>query len=201
LLSISNKFTFEPSFVIDGYAAGKVVEGGQPTAELSRVLEELGVRVITGLEINDSLFSIDVLVCNGKLLVVDVGPLLDAKMDRLLEIAGTDIYELQCHLATGQRILPGRFPPPRTKGYALRFLYSRASGVLEPANGKSLPTRTPRGSGRIEWERRPGDRVGPPSSVADTLGWVMVIGEDRSMAWLNAKNTRPEELFRIRGEK
>ena len=122
------------------------------------------------LGIRDSFFSADVIVNEGVTALLEIGLLLDTKIDRLLSFTGADIYACACALATGG-IGPGMTPCP--DGFALRFLY----GLQADGGGASL-------NGRpwvVEWERD-GGRF-PPASLADSFGWVLCRGDDSETAY------------------
>ena len=191
ILSIADKYTgvSSKSFAIEGFATSRLASPDQPTA----ALEKLSVEVVAALDIDDSFFSIDAIYAEGELFVLDVGLLLDAKIDRLLAIAGLDVYQLLVRLATGEKLSSSAYRLPNGKGFALRFLYADRKGELLPRIGYELNDRL-----AIEWERVGGDQVQPPRSVADTVGWLTSEREDRMSAWKSVLEARAEEFFQIR---
>ncbi len=202
VLGIAHKFTLGPKhhFVINGFATGGL--GRNANKEYEKVLEELidlGYRVVATLEIDDSFFSIDVVSGEQGLVVVDVGLLLDAKIDRLLYFSGLDVYELRCRLAIGEKATVYQNRAVFGSGYALRFLYSSKYGKFHPVQegmingmGDTGVCRT-----RVEWNRQAGEVVAPPESLADTVGWLMVEASDRFAAWELASEQRLSNLFSV----
>ena len=91
--------------------------------------------LLTKLGINNSFFSVD--IKGGK--VLDVGLLLDCKIDRLLFHTGFDIYEAYVKLATGQRVFWPLDKMPKFKpGYRLHFNYPAGTGELPDITGISI---------------------------------------------------------------
>ena len=95
----------------------------------------LTTTLLMKLGINNTFFSVD--IKGGK--VLDVGLLLDCKIDRLLFHTGFDIYEAYVKLATGQRVFwPLDKMPEFKPGYKLHFNYPAGTGELSDITGISI---------------------------------------------------------------
>lgn len=181
-------------FVIEGFSTGDV------PGELSEKLRGLAGRVVRAADMEHSLFSVDVIRAESALQVVDLGPLLDAKMDRLIWHAGFDIYELGVGLMAG-RTGPDRREPGDTPGNcALRFLYAEEEGTLSKANpGRH---RIPGAEGadrsfRLEMEKRVPSEVAPPRSLSDMLGWICYCEEGRGSAWQRVRRIAAADYLAV----
>jgi phosphoribosylaminoimidazole carboxylase (NCAIR synthetase) len=150
-------------FVMTGFVAG----GEAPSARV----EEVARDVVAALGIDDSFFTVDLIVTDRGPVVLEAGVLLDAKIDRLLLHGGVDPYRYFCRRAAR---LPTP-PPILESALSLRFLFAESAGglrILSPSVE----------GGIVEWERHDGDAVRPPESIADTVGWVITKGENRQLA-------------------
>lgn len=174
-LAVSRKLTGggDGRFLLQGFdlfAAG-LVDGRLHDPD-ARLACDLGLAAVRALDIDDSPFSADVIVGAEVGYIVEVGLLLDCKIDRLLNFLGFDVYQSLCKLALGC----GENPPDLAfPSAALRFFYSNQVGRLVSCEAASAS-----GGGedvRVEWERHLGDTIRAAESTADTLGWVMVRGE------------------------
>ncbi len=151
----------ERNFMISGFSTL------DPEDKRATAASRIAGDAARALGIRDSFFAADVIVNEGAATLLEIGLLLDAKIDRLLAFTGADIYTCTCALATGG-IGPAMTPCP--DGFALRFLYG-----LEADRGGPSPNGRP---WVVEWER---DRF-PSASLADSFGWVLCRGEDSETA-------------------
>jgi len=121
ILAISEKFNLgaEQNFIISGFAFGP--DSSEDELSLS-ALETEALAAVAALGIDNSLFSVDLLLTDIAPLVLEVGVLLDAKIDRLLHFAGVEIYQLTCQVAAGMD--PQIKPPNYPRGAALKFLFA-----------------------------------------------------------------------------
>jgi biotin carboxylase len=128
------------------------------------------------LGIDNHFFGADVIVSkSGDIYFLEMGFLMDAKMDRLLHHAGLDIYGYLVDIVTGKQITTKNIPVPQ-KGYALRFLYAGNDGILLKKGTGDTDILT-------EWEKEDGDLVSRPQSVADIVGWLIASGSNSHEAW------------------
>lgn len=191
ILAVSEKFTLgkEGGFVIKGFAAG---EPAPDDAELSGKLSEIkdtAIKAAHTLGIDNSFFSVDLILTARGAVVIECGVLLDAKIDRLLSFQGTNVYEMICKVASGTE--PEGFNELTEKGVALVFVFANRAGKLELAEQQS-------GDGYlVEWERRGGDTVRPPESIADTIGWVIATGMDQKDAYEKALQISEGLSFKV----
>jgi predicted ATP-grasp superfamily ATP-dependent carboligase len=161
VLAVCRKLNLGPdrNFIISGfYSVDPSADRWGASSAASVALD-----AVRCLGIRNSFFAVDVIVGPFGPMVLEVGLLLDAKIDRLLAFSGADVYGSACRNATGQPTFPPGICP---EGFALRFMFgpdetSRAS----PESACSTPQCT------VEWEVGPGRF--PPQSLADTFGWVL----------------------------
>lgn len=181
-------------FVIEGFSTGDV------PVELSDELKKLAKRVVSAAGMEHSFFSVDVIRAEGALQVVDLGPLLDAKMDRLIWHAGFDVYELGVALMAG-RLDPDRREPGDTPGNcALRFLYAEQEGTLTGANPGRHRLPGAEGAGgafRLEMEKRVPSDVGPPRSLSDMLGWICYCEEGSASPWRRVRRIAAADYLAV----
>ena len=168
LLVVCRKANLGPDrgFIISSFWT---LDADDPNA---RRAARLALDAVRALGIRDSFFAADVLVEGNEATLLEIGLLLDAKLDRLLAFSGRDFYHLACRLAAG-RPVPETTPCPM--GFALRFLFGR-----EPDRSAGLQACAAPGA-TVEWER--GSRRYPPGSLADAFGWVLARAEDSSAAY------------------
>lgn len=196
VLAVSEKFNLgaTQNFIISGFATGRNSETNfkHSTDEIAEVV----LQAVKALGINNSFFGADVLLTDRGPLVLEIGLLLDAKIDRLLFFAGIDVYDMRCRVAVGDEI--NYRPLDQSKGYALRFMFADRAGKLSIEKKRVLELANINHARiSVEWERREGDMVNPPKSVADILGWVMVEAADRQQALSFAKIAAKSGLFSL----
>lgn len=199
VLGVSRKHVGTPGrpFLIEGFQFDGAPE--PPNGELRRLAGE----VCRALDLENTFFSLDV-ICDGERRgVIDLGPLLDAKLDRLLDHAGAGIYELGVRLALpagGEPFPIGDEALRAARGCALRFIYAAREGRLANI---SPGLRAGKGAGGeafsfvLELEKRPGERVRPPRSLADAAGWVIHCGGDAEASWRRLSAVERDELFAV----
>lgn len=174
VLAVSRKSSLgaEGGFVMAGFVTGP----GAIQEDVASALTGLADPVLDAAGLDDSYFSLDVIESDGELFVIDVGPLLDAKIDRLLHHAGVDVYGVASDIGLGAAVAIALSPG---RAHALRFLYASESGVL--AMGAAGRVKTQGGFAHLEFEKAAGDEVRPPESVADVVAWVIGSGSDASL--------------------
>jgi carbamoyl-phosphate synthase large subunit len=196
VLAVSEKLNLGEThnFIISGFTTGRNSDTDfkYGTNKIVKVV----LQAVKALGINNSFFGADVLLTDKGPLVLEVGLLLDAKIDRLLFFAGVDVYDMRCKVAVGDEI---NFQPlNQSKGYALQFMFADRVGRLSIKKRWVIeltdinPTRI-----LVEWERHEGDMVVPPKSVADILGWVIVKDVDQQKALSYAKKVAKSGLFNL----
>lgn len=194
--ALSRKYVGGPGrpFLMEGFHLGAV------PPETADRLRRLAVRVARIVGLRRGFLSLDVIASGEELKVVDMGPLLDAKIDRLLFHGGARVYELAVRLSL-EGSAASRLPPESERGIpaegALRFLYAPREGRLRT---KVEGTRTIRsgeaeGTVTVEWGPAPGSEVAPPRSLADALGWVTCLESERSDPWDFLEGVDPSSLF------
>jgi predicted ATP-grasp superfamily ATP-dependent carboligase len=166
LLAVCRKRNLGPTrnFIISGFWTL------DPESEPAAAASGLVLDTARKLGIRDSFFAADVLVVDGRPTLLEIGLLLDAKIDRLLDFSGRGVYEAAFRVTTGAPV--GELMPCPS-GFALRFLFGP-----EP-DRMGVPAATSPWS--VEWERGAGHF--PPSSLADTFGWVLCRGDDSKAAY------------------
>ncbi len=178
VVATSRKHTDPDRFVIDGYVFDSREESP---------FSDLAAGVVAALALDNTFFSLDVLATTSGPVVLDAGPLLDAKVDRLLHHAGVDVYSIPTATALGNEMDPGAVRPG---AHGLRFLYTDRPGAM---------TRVHPGEPEVvlELEKQPGEEVTAPRSVADTIGWVYATGESAASVWEALSSLDSEELVEV----
>lgn len=142
-------------------------------------LQQIECQIYKGLSalgIDNHFFGVDVIVSkSGDVYFLEMGFLMDAKMDRLLYHAGLDVYGYLVDIVTGKQICSNSIPVPQ-KGYTLRFLYAKNDGILQKKVAEDTAILA-------EWEREDGDIVSSPQSIADIVGWLIASGVNSQEAW------------------
>lgn len=194
VFSVSEKFNLgqERNFIMSGFALGKSPD--QNDKLQSSLIAEPVINALKALGINNTFFGSDVLVADGGPVLLEIGLLMDAKMDRLLCFTGMDVYSIRCQMAVGKDIQDIR--RDFNFGYALDFLFADKSGMLAIPNDLPI-TKAGDREWTIEWERKIGDHVQPPSSIADVVGWVLVRDKDRETACQLSRSIASSNLFNI----
>ena len=196
VLAVSEKFNLgeTQNFIISGFTTGRNLDTNFKY-DKNKIVEVV-LQAVKALGINNSFFGADVLLTDKGPLVLEVGLLLDAKIDRLLFFAGVDVYDMRCKVAAGDEI---NFQPlNQSKGYALQFMFADRAGRLSIERRRVIeltdinPARI-----LVEWERHEGDMVVLPKSVADILGWVIVKDVDQQKALSYAKKVAKSGLFNL----
>ena len=116
------------------------------------------------IQIDNHYFGVDVILDlkNNDFFILEVGFLLDAKMDRLLFFQGINVYEMLVDIVTGVTVVEEKFFSKKTEKF-LQFIYSNRNGKLIINHYHPL----------IEWEKSNGDMVKIPDSISDILGWCV----------------------------
>src|SRR3989344_2331319 len=73
------------------------------TTQLAQELKNIFIKLIKVTRVNNYFFSADMIVSNGRFFVIDFGPLLDSKVDRLFKYEGINIYKLLINIVTNKR--------------------------------------------------------------------------------------------------
>ena len=199
VLTIAEKFSLGPTqnFTMSGFAMGRISETDEQWSRNVDLILQIALQAVSALDISNSFFTVDLLLSNDGPLVLEVGILLDAKIDRLLCFSGTNAYDMICRVATGQDIEYEEYGHDR--GYALKFMFANRHGRLKVNQEPELKTSAASNSQRynIEWERADGDTVQPPLSIADTLGWILVEYSDTRTSFQEAVKLSQQQLFDI----
>ena len=197
VLIVSEKFNlgYENNFTISGFAIGSISDEDHDLKKKFSSISDVALEAARSLEINNSFFSVDVLLTADGPIVIECGVLLDAKIDRLLYFAGVDVYEMICRVVAGERIEEAS--PKFQKGYALKFMFAQKEGKLKIVS--DYDRQMSRNSSRIliEWERNNDNKVGIPKSIADTVGWVITEANDRKEAYRRATKISEEQHFQV----
>lgn len=192
ILSTSEKYNLGPkfNFTMSGFSMGKISEKDWGLRKEINLINEVALHAVKALDIKNSFFSVDVLLTDDGIMVLECGILLDAKIDRLLNFAGVDIYTIILKIATGQEVKIQE--PHYCKGYGLNFMFARKEGYLQrKICDKNYDDVL------IEWEVSDGNQIHPPKSIADTVGWVITAGKDREDAYRIAVKKSNSRLYQI----
>lgn len=194
VFAVSEKFNlgYENNFTISGFAMGLISDEDHDLKKNIDSIRTVALDAVRSLEIDNSFFSVDVILSDEGPLVLECGILLDAKIDRFLHYAGINVYEMICRVATGERLEEAS--PKFQKGYALKFMFAPKEGKLKIVSG--YDTQMSRNI-LIEWERNNGDLVIKPKSIADTVGWSITDGNDQKNAYFTASEIFKGPLFHV----
>lgn len=123
LLAVSSKTMVQSKgrFIMRGFETVGIEEGFMKAG--------LSGSVVEAFRIDNSFYSIDMVSTEDGLQVIDVGLLLDVKMDRLLYHMGIDVYDIGIQLALGMDVKMSEgdlFDP----GFTMKFIYPPNSKVL-----------------------------------------------------------------------
>ena len=167
LFPIAQKFTLDENhgFTHLGF---KVLKKGDLSNNLIGKLKDIFKRMCQLLRADNYLFASDVIISGAKIYIVDFGFLLDSKIDRLFFATGLDVYNILIDITVGKKPNYSETLLLEDNIY-LKFLFADKKGRLKINFGI-------KGSSQfevLEWERASGDIVVPPSSIADTLGWIV----------------------------
>jgi biotin carboxylase len=198
ILAVSEKFNlgFQENFIMSGFATGRVPKQDHLLKEYIYPLRETALQAVKSLGIDNSFFSVDLLLTKTGPLLLEAGIMLDAKIDRLLHFADIDVYEMFCRIAAGKLFTP----PAQTfsKGFALSFMFARQEGILNIfSDDTSLKSISADQRYLIEWETKDGAKVKLPESIADNIGWIITEGEDVNQAYANAVIISQKPFFKI----
>tara|TARA_B000000475_G_scaffold271263_1_gene268611 strand:+ start:2524 stop:3660 length:1137 start_codon:yes stop_codon:yes gene_type:complete len=119
---------------------------------------------VSKIQIDNHYFGADVILNTQSkdFFILEVGYLLDAKMDRLLFFQGIDVYGILLDIVTDVEVhIEKRFLKKNEK--SLEFVYSDRNGKLNITDHRSF----------IEWEKSNGEIVKIPNGVSDILGWYI----------------------------
>ena len=162
-----------------GYIPCPEITGSSEHSELSDNVK----RGLAALGVDNHFFGADVIInkTTGEFRLLEIGYLLDAKMDRLLYHAGVDVYAMLVDIVSGVEVcLDETFSIDKNK--CLEFMYAECDGRLEISRDRAPG---------VEWEREEGDSVKVPSSISDILGWI--IYDKRKI-----RDPKFDSFFRIR---
>jgi len=187
IFAVSEKFNLGSSynFTMSGFATGTLSCEDEVLRKKLNEIINIALLAVKALKIDNSFFSADVILSEKGPILLECGILLDAKIDRLLNFAGVDVYTTMCKIASGENI--HGLPPILQKGYALKFMFATKEGKLKVGHTDNAKTSFGNKISLIEWEKNNEDLVNPPKSIADTLGWVITEGYDQRVAYGLAK--------------
>lgn len=188
VLSISKKFNLgeENNFIMKGFSKNSFYKRNKKVKDL----EKVAFKTVNSLEINNSFFSIDVIIDKFKIIVLECGVQLDCKIDRMLYFLGLDVYSLFVKIVSNVR---PQFPKLiSNKSAVLVFIFSKKKGQL-------LNTKVYRKKNAlVEWNVKKGDIVYEPKSISDTLGWVILKGSDCRSMFKKALAISNQKLYGIK---
>jgi len=192
ILSVSEKFNSGPelNFTMSGFSMGKIEQNEKELLKSIAATRETAIKTVVAMGISNSFFSIDILMTDLGPLVLECGILLDCKIDRLLKLASINVYDMYLDVITGKNTdIEG---PEYSHGYGLSFMFADKKGKLVQTQQNLLKSNI-----TVEWERYNGDQVTTPSSIADTLGWVIGIDSDSKAAYKHACQVAGSGLFQV----
>jgi len=190
ILSVSekNKFKEASGFLISNFSTGRIPSYDEELISQKNLLEEVSIESVKAMKINNSFFSVDIILSDAGPIVIECGILMDCKIDRLQSFAGFDVYEVFIRMLTEKR--PKINKPTYKDGYDLTFLYPYKDGQL-----KLLNKKTQKKEAIVEWERKTDDIVKSPSSLADIIGWLMSKDRTSDIARKKSKKVLEKQKF------
>ncbi len=149
--------------------AGHRLSEEDPDDERFAAIEVLAGKVASSLELTHTAFNFDLIWTEEGPRVIDVGMLFDAKVDRLLHHAGTDVYGALLSVAAGEK--QHELGPMRSS--RLRFLYADGGLPMSRGERERLSSFAERTGSQLEWNVAEDDEVRLPESLADVVGWTI----------------------------
>jgi|GEM_PF-2227413 len=192
VLSISEKYNLgvKFNFTMCGFSMGKISDGDRVLKSKIKLILKNAVKAVNSMGITNSFFSVDVLLTDADVLILECGVLLDCKIDRLLNYVGVDVYRMILNIITGNTMAIHQ--PRYKKGYGLSFLFADKDGHLKTISQNKLDFE-----GMIEWNCLDEDIVKPPLSIADAVGWIIVSGDNSRKAYNYSNNLTKKNLFKV----
>lgn len=197
VFAVSEKFNlgYENNFTISGFTMGLISGEDKYLRKNIASINDIALAAVRALKIDNSFFSVDVILSEKGPLVLECGILLDAKIDRLLNFAGVNVYERICKVASGEKLEVES--PSFQKGYALKFMFATREGKLKIVHRNETNQSNGRGQCLIEWERDDEDLIRKPKSIADTIGWIITEGVDQRIAYRRAAEIHEQVHFKV----
>ncbi len=167
ILSVCRKKTL-PNLVTSGFCSLNTMD---PACS---GLKHAAVQAITAFGFTDTPFSVDVIRSKDGDAVIDVGCLLDARVDRLLAAAEVPVYDYIVAATFAEKAAQ---TTSLDAGWALDFAFADREGCVSHLTASR---------GEVELERPLGSHVHQPTSIADCLGYCIFRyenGEETSVSW------------------
>jgi carbamoylphosphate synthase large subunit len=126
------------------------------------------INIAVEIGINNHFFGVDFIRNseNDKYMLLEIGYLLDCKMDRLLYHSGVDVYDMLVDIITGCEVIIEKQVRTR-KDKHLELLYAEREGQIH------IDSKHNDFDLNIEWEVSGEDIVKIPDSISDLLGWYI----------------------------
>jgi len=175
LISVARKRMKENR--LQGYTVDYTDDAISPAGEQFRQIARTATKIIDLLMLESTMMSIDLIRANDAYYIIDVGLLMDSKIDHLLYRAGYDIYNAWCKVCTG---LGGHISARRDR--ARKYQYYRQDFLYALPNAENdLEIRFGREHANAfiekQFERASFSRTS--GTTHDQLGWIMTGGDDR----------------------
>ena len=128
-------------------------------------------------------FGVDFIISKQtqKIYTLEIGYLMDARIDRLLHHSSVNIYKMFVDIVLGNIISREDYEVANTSKKCLKFFYANNNGRISI---KDVPNEI------IEWEVENGQNVNIPSSISHILGWHIYDSD-------NNKTIDYENLYEI----
>lgn len=157
MLEILDKFNRSDSFITKGFVMSKPTQDDL-LINYWDVIENVFKRANEAIGIDNFFISTDMILSKrGLIYVIETGLLLDAKVDRLFDFAGFNVYEILINIVTGKEPTVTK---PKKGTYELRFIFQDTE--IKEDN--------------LLIEGNLGDK---PNSIADITGWLIRRKETR----------------------
>jgi len=138
---------------------------------------------VKATEIDNNYFGVDFIISKQtqKIYTLEIGYLMDARIDRLLHHSSVNIYKMFVDIVLGNIISREDYEVANTSKKCLKFFYANNNGRISI---KDVPNEI------IEWEVENGQNVNIPSSISHILGWHIYDSD-------NNKTIDYENLYEI----
>ncbi len=155
---VSKKHTRPNSFLTSGFSTIQ-------DRKIHQTLENIGKKLFKKMHLNNSFFSLDVLLYNDVYYLIDFGILLDAEIDHLLFFLNIDIFSLLLDSLFNN----SKFVFTQKDNWVISFLYPKKSGIIT-----SLPIISQNNDKMIiKLNPKLGDTCNMPNGISDSVGYVI----------------------------
>jgi len=181
--------------IVSGFLTGETLDDYDERLTNETSIQAVAYDAVKSIGIDNSFFSVDMLLTEGGPLILECGVMLDARIDRLLSFAGINVYKIICKMASGRNI--AGIEPRFRKGYALKFMFACRNGKLKIDLKKNIQQGIDGNRVLVEWEKKTGDKVKPPESISDAVGWVISEALNKKEAFKISNDVSESGIYQV----